>query len=87
MLFDQFDKDRSGSIEGGELQRLLQLLEISTEDCGRVMRALDRDGDGSLSFDEFYAWWELGLKVRSLPRMPNPHTTHGFESRSGNSVR
>lgn len=64
MLFDQFDKDRSGSLEGGELQKLLQLLEISTEDCGRVMRALDRDGDGSLSFDEFYAWWELGLKVR-----------------------
>jgi len=54
-VFDQFDKDHSGSIEFEELLEVLALMEtaVSEEEAVRIMQVADKDGSGQISFDEF----------------------------------
>tara|TARA_R110002096_G_scaffold350395_2_gene543531 strand:- start:118464 stop:118667 length:204 start_codon:yes stop_codon:yes gene_type:complete len=58
-IFEHYDKDKSGSIESSELTTLLNALDagMSEAEIATGLRALDEDGNGTIEFDEFVAWW------------------------------
>ncbi|CAL9123836.1 unnamed protein product [Musa textilis] len=55
--FDVFDGNRDGVIAAEELATVLTSLGLKQgarlEDCRDMIRRVDRDGDGKVSFDEF----------------------------------
>ena len=53
--FQVFDADSDGKISAQELHRvLIRLGDVCTiEDCGRMIRGVDTDGDGYVDFQEF----------------------------------
>jgi serine/threonine protein kinase len=51
--FDRFDADGDGQISLGELHKTMRTLGTSDADAGEMLKSLDEDRDGSLSFDEF----------------------------------
>ncbi|KAG9412784.1 hypothetical protein AC1031_015685 [Aphanomyces cochlioides] len=57
-VFDTYDVDKSGTIDGNELRHLFDELGIAIDACGlaEALKAMDADGSGSIEFDEFYAW-------------------------------
>jgi Ca2+-binding EF-hand superfamily protein len=58
-IFNHFDKNHNGKIESDELAALLDALgaEMSASEVATGLRALDEDGNGTIEFDEFAAWW------------------------------
>ena len=60
-MFDMFDSDQSGYLEGVELKRLLK--ELSFEDPQLVIEAvtaMDTNSDGRVSKQELETWWRNG---------------------------
>ncbi|BFG33179.1 hypothetical protein CerSpe_194530 [Prunus speciosa] len=53
--FDLYDQDRNGLISANELHLVLNQLQMpcSLEDCNRMIRSVDADGDGNVNFEEF----------------------------------
>ena len=68
VMFKKYDKDGSGFISADELRQLCASLgkELTEEQLDRAMATLDKDGEGTLSIDEFMWWWKLGLSVNAL---------------------
>eukprot|EP00992_Anisonema_acinus_P012666 TRINITY_DN8280_c0_g1_i1.p1 TRINITY_DN8280_c0_g1~~TRINITY_DN8280_c0_g1_i1.p1 ORF type:complete len:565 (-),score=161.04 TRINITY_DN8280_c0_g1_i1:77-1771(-) len=64
-VFDEFDKDRSGFIELGELEDMSRRLgsKLTEEETKSAMIALDKDNDGKVCFDEFLEWWTSDKKL------------------------
>lgn len=64
--FDLFDRDHSGEISIAEIKNVFQLLDI--ENIGKnakiFMEALDANGDGNITYDEF----EDLIVTRNPPR-------------------
>lgn len=55
-LFFQFDDDDSGTIGAGELKLMLRDLgfsQISRSQCKKLIKEIDIDGSGDISFEEF----------------------------------
>ena len=62
--FAKYDADGSGSIDVRELRALMHDVtgeEPTDEETTAFSRAVDIDGDGALSFDEFKAIYTLSL--------------------------
>jgi len=57
--FDFNDANKDGTITLGEFVRFMQNLdpEITAEECTIGFGEIDTNGDGSIGFDEFFAWW------------------------------
>ena len=57
-LFDQFDVDKSGTINAGEFRLLMENfgIEVTKNELKKAMNNLDTDGGGTISFDEFQIW-------------------------------
>ncbi|CAN6478392.1 unnamed protein product [Victoria cruziana] len=56
--FNVFDRDRDGKISVYELRRVFVALgdeDCTLEDCLRMIKKVDGDGDGYVSFDDFIA--------------------------------
>ncbi|CAL1163964.1 unnamed protein product [Cladocopium goreaui] len=53
--FNKFDTDRSGKLAGSEVQFMLDYLGFpdSQDDVDKLLKVLDSDKDGHVSFDEF----------------------------------
>lgn len=53
--FAMYDVDRNGLISAKELHLVLKKLgeKCTVEDCSRMIRSVDSDGDGSVNFEEF----------------------------------
>lgn len=64
-MFLRYDMDGNGMIEGGEVERLLGDLGVTGSKSGReyALAALDRSGDGRISYKEFAQW--LTSQMRS----------------------
>ncbi|XP_078383314.1 neo-calmodulin-like [Oculina patagonica] len=59
--FKEYDRDGSGVIDKRELRALLASSNkdwdrCSEEDITQALRAVDKDGSGTVSFSEFLAW-------------------------------
>ncbi|KPC64376.1 EF-hand domain-containing protein [Streptomyces chattanoogensis] len=55
--FDTADTDGDGVLDGAEIQRVWDLWGMTAEDAKTAMKHMDRDGDGRISRDEYYATW------------------------------
>jgi len=53
--FDLYDQDKNGLISATELHLVLNRLQMTCtlEDCNRMIKSVDADGDGNVNFEEF----------------------------------
>ena len=58
-FFNKIDVDGSGTLDHGELMRLMRMLETKMDDqhIEQTIRDLDSDADGEVSWEEFRSWW------------------------------
>jgi hypothetical protein len=58
-MFAQIDVDHDGFLTRGEIREMAEQQGLGY--YGDILRAMDADGDGQVSFDEFERWWTAGL--------------------------
>merc|ERR1711988_275955 len=77
-VFMQFDKDKTGSIDAEELRHVCKHLGLLMTDASLhdAVKSLDKNGSGSISFDEFWPWWSV---------MKERQANHRFHVRQQNS--
>jgi len=65
--FGTFDLDRNGFVGAAEIQHILSLVgeEVTDEEIDEMIGMCDTDGDGQVTFDEFY-------KLMTEPEPPRP---------------
>ncbi|XP_022157783.1 probable calcium-binding protein CML25, partial [Momordica charantia] len=63
--FSVYDIDGNGSISAEELHEVLRSLgdDCTVDDCRQMISAVDSNGDGMISFDEFKVMMSTGLSV------------------------
>ena len=68
IMFDKYDSDKSGSITKDEFKLLVEELgyRLSEDELSIAVQKLDTDGDNSISFDEFKAWWSTDKRFEKL---------------------
>merc|ERR1712166_1013481 len=61
-VFEQFDEDKSGFIDRGELKMVADSLGVSLDasQVSSMIADIDLNGDGKISPDEFQLWWLSG---------------------------
>jgi calcium-binding protein CML len=71
-VFNTFDKDKSGTIEVGELQEALSRLtmqDVSEEETREMFAEVDVYEDGNISFKEFIVCLALGYVLNTIPAL------------------
>eukprot|EP01052_Picozoa_sp_SAG31_P038571 SAG31_NODE_5179_length_2697_cov_2.142802_3_plen_265_part_00 len=71
-LWSRFDTDNSGVLEAEEVRAVLRASgkSLSGAETEEAIRMMDKDGDQTVDFDEFVAWWESqDPKAREQLRM------------------
>ena len=64
VIFNAFDLDNNGTIDEGEMIMVLRKVicaPLSKKEIKKMYQELDKDGDGSISFDEFHEWYTLNI--------------------------
>jgi Ca2+-binding EF-hand superfamily protein len=57
-LFCKYDTDKSGSLQKAELMVLLKEdMGMNSEQAEEVIKVVDKDVSGDVSFEEFFQWW------------------------------
>jgi Ca2+-binding EF-hand superfamily protein len=58
-LFDRIDVDGSGTLDRNEISMLATKMGrgLKAEELDAAMAAMDKDGNGTVDFDEFYSWY------------------------------
>jgi len=60
-VFDRFDFSKAGFMDAKDIFTLLKLLDLPYVTVGKVLEVADTNGDGKISFNEFYRFiWNLG---------------------------
>lgn len=62
--FMVFDSDKNGLISAKELQRVLMSLGCSNSklgQCRKMIKGVDKDGDGFVDFEEFKSMMSIGI--------------------------
>lgn len=72
-VFDQFDADKSGSLEIPEILKLCEKIEANTteEKLNKLFKEIDMNEDGKVSFEEFLAWYRVGRTTDSATFLRN----------------
>lgn len=67
-MFDRFDSNGDGQLNAKELALLCADLghDLTDKQLRLAVKSLDADGSGSIDFDEFMKWFELGLRTDVL---------------------
>ena len=60
--FDQLDVDDSGYLDEEEVEQAIAMLGFLADDVSEVMKEMDPNGDGEVSFEEFEAWWKGNME-------------------------
>ena len=55
-MFQQYDTDGKGCLDVGEFSKVLTDLNYEADTTEAALLALDKDGNGVISFSEFLAW-------------------------------
>lgn len=61
-----FDNDKNGLISPKELRRVLVNLgceNCSLRECKRMIKGVDKNGDGFVDFEEFKSMMKIGLQI------------------------
>jgi len=86
-VFMKYDKDGGNSIDVKELGNMMYDLghPLTQSEIEGAAKILDTDGDGSISYEEFKAWWSNGedryalLKQVEDPEQPNAQYAEWME--------
>lgn len=62
-IFDKYDTDRSGTLEVGEIEKLItdvfkslgKAKNANQDDVSNFVAAIDRNGDGKIAKEEFFS--------------------------------
>jgi calcium-binding protein CML len=65
-LFRKYDTDGSGRLQSAELMKLLNDLGMDPKQAETVMMLVDKDGSGTVSFEEFFQWLREGEGLRNV---------------------
>ena len=59
-LFLKYDKDKSGFLDKAELKELSNSIgtKVTDEELRLIFSLLDTSGDGKITYEEFWMWWE-----------------------------
>ena len=62
VVFDEFDKDKSGVLDLEEVVKMVRTLKVEIEkrEVENQFKAIDTNHNGKISFDEFLAWYRVG---------------------------
>jgi Ca2+-binding EF-hand superfamily protein len=68
IIFQKYDKDRSGKLERGEFQKMCMSMgyHLTKEELDLDMKLLDLNGDGKIGYSEFVAWWKTENRFANL---------------------
>ena len=96
-IFDAIDLDKSGTLKPDEVFKASEVLGFPIRDdkawLDKAFRAMDRDGSGVVTFDEFKAWWNGESQLSGYARRKkqihsefklHADKPHNRESASGN---
>ena len=72
LAFSIFDEDKTGQITAAELQSIMRRFGLTDEELEEMVKEVDVDGDGSISFMEFC---QLLPEQAETPGIAAPHTT------------
>jgi len=75
-IFEEVDKDHSGTLDVGEMQAVMRILGYGYIERTRIVMHLekfDHDGNGALDFDEFF---DLFMDLRSTAEMAKMRRLH-----------
>lgn len=80
--FDTFDLDRNRFVGAAEIQHILQIIgeEVTDEEIDEMIRICDTDGDGQVTFDEFY-------KMMTEPEPPKPPPQQSKRAKGGDKKK
>ena len=61
-MWKKVDEDKSGALDADEIHAVLLLMGRKENEIkiNRVMKAIDKDGSGTVDFAEFEIWWKRG---------------------------
>lgn len=70
--FDLYDQDKNGLISTSELHLVLNQLgmKCSVDDCARMIKSVDSDGDGNVNFEEFQKMMSASLATNGKGSKP-----------------
>jgi len=87
--FNKFDANGSGEIDIRELQQLTRALGLSMdrESINNAMFELDQNRNGTISFDEFWSWWQMVATRRAGGTFSAPRTGGTNNSSPNNRTR
>lgn len=65
-VFDEFDKDKSGKISAQELGSAVRMLRLNPtmKELQNVIKKIDRNGNGTIEYDEFLAFLKRSYKEK-----------------------
>ncbi|KAI8901739.1 hypothetical protein BC833DRAFT_576490 [Globomyces pollinis-pini] len=68
ILFDKYDRNRSGTIDKSELRLLVHSLgyRLTEQELELDLKILDLSGDGVIGRDEFAKWWKSERRFQQL---------------------
>ena len=68
MIFQRYAKHGGQNIDQQDLYDMCKEMgtELSDEELKKAIDHLDQDKDGTVSFDEFLPWYQLGMKPATL---------------------
>jgi len=69
VVFDRYDVNKSGEIDIRELHQLVRSLglHMNLEHLNNAMFDLDLNRNGTISFDEFWTWWQVSAGNKNAP--------------------
>ena len=72
-IFDVFDKTNDGQVDSGEVHGLMKSLGLAHDEqqAISIMRALDRDGTNSVTFEELFQWVAMHDEEHSAEKTSN----------------
>jgi len=72
IAFSVFDEDASGQITAVEMRSVMNKFGLTDEELDEMLKEVDRDGDGSINFDEFCCLMPEESIVTSYQDSPIP---------------
>ena len=87
--FDEFDTDKSGALEGTEIQAIMTSMGFACDDSylAAMMKKFDQNSDGKVDFDEFQKLWQFVVPVATpTEAAPAPAPGAKAEPQKGDSA-